>query len=557
MKILILGGYGVFGGRLAQCLADRDDLHLVIAGRSGGKARAFCAAYDGKPQLTALKLDRASAPAALSRVKPDLVVDASGPFQDYAGDAYAVPRAAIAAGIDYLDFADGAGFVEGIADLDEAARAAGVFALSGVSSFPVLTAAVVAEMARDMDVRRITGGIAPSPFAGIGLNVMRAVVGYAGEPVTLTRGGRVCAVPGLTESRRFTIAVPGRLPLRNIRFSLVDVPDLRVLPGMVPGLRDIWMGAGPVPEVLHRALNLLARLRAWRLVPNLGRFAPLFYRVLNRMTFGEHRGGMFVEAEGADGAVRSWHLLAEGDDGPLIPSMAIEILVRKMLAGTRPAPGARPATGALTLADYEAAFARRMIHTGWRDAGAGPLYARVLGSAFDGLPPMVRTLHEAEGRTSWAGRAEVTRAPGWRAALAARLLGLPPAGRDMPVRVTFTPIAGGERWHRRFGAHDFRTTQRLGRGRQAHLIDERFGPVTVSLACVADGDKLRIVPRAWRFLGVPMPRALLPGGESYEREEDGRFRFHVEFTTPLSGPILTYRGWLEPDGNLAGKAHKS
>src|SRR5262249_21152240 len=159
--------------------------------------------------------------------KPDLVVDASGPFQDYGADRYNVISACIAAGVDYLDFADGTDFVFGVARFDAQAQAAGVFVLSGVSSFPVLTAAVLRKMAKTMSIVSVEGGIAPSPYAGIGLNVMRAVVGYAGAPVKLHRGGKQTFGIGLAESMRFTIAVPGRLPLRNILFSLVDVPDLQ------------------------------------------------------------------------------------------------------------------------------------------------------------------------------------------------------------------------------------------------------------------------------------------------------------------------------------------
>ena len=49
MKILILGGYGVFGGRLARLLADRPDLELLICGRNLAAAAAFCADYTGAP----------------------------------------------------------------------------------------------------------------------------------------------------------------------------------------------------------------------------------------------------------------------------------------------------------------------------------------------------------------------------------------------------------------------------------------------------------------------------------------------------------------------------
>src|SRR5262249_31676678 len=148
----------------------------------------------------------------------------------------------------------------------------------------------------------VEGGIAPSPYAGIGLNVMRAVAGYAGAPVKLWRNGKPASGKGLAENMRFTVAVPGRLPLRNIHFSLVDVPDLQVIPPEHPTMTDIWMGAGPVPEFLHRILNLLAKTRARLHLPSLEPLSPLFYAVLNRMRFGEHRGGMFVRARGtADG----------------------------------------------------------------------------------------------------------------------------------------------------------------------------------------------------------------------------------------------------------------
>src|SRR3546814_17903976 len=95
-----------------------------------------------------------------------------------------------------------------------------------------------------------------------------------------------------------TLAVPVRLPVSNIHFSLVDVPDLERLPRAYPAMTDIWRGAGPVPEILHRILNLLAKARGRLGLPSFEPFSRLFYAVLNRMRFGEHRGGMFVRARG-------------------------------------------------------------------------------------------------------------------------------------------------------------------------------------------------------------------------------------------------------------------
>jgi hypothetical protein len=179
-------------------------------------------------------------------------------------------------------------------------------------------------------VESIRAGIAPSPHAIVGENVIRAIASYAGQPVHLAREGRPAKGHPFTETLRTTVAPPGYLPLRSTLFSLVDVPDLRALPELWPEAKTVWMGAGPVPEILHRALIALAWLVRLDLLRALTPLAPLMYLATNRLGWGEHRGGMFVAVEGGDAAgalvKRSWHMVAEGDDGPLIPSMAVEAL---------------------------------------------------------------------------------------------------------------------------------------------------------------------------------------------------------------------------------------
>lgn len=548
MKILILGGYGVFGGRLAHLLHDIPDLTLLICGRSKEQATAFCQNFGGIAAVLPVALDRRNITDGLARYKPDLVVDASGPFQDYGVECYSIVEACINAKINYLDFADGADFVFGVSQFNQRAKAAGVFVLSGVSSFPVLTAAVLREMAESMDIVKVEGGIAPSPYAGIGLNVMRAVVGYAGAPVKLVRNGAVRNGVGLAESIRYTVAVPGRLPLRNIRFSLVDVPDLQVLPPEHPNMTDIWMGAGPVPEILHRILNLLAKARHRFNLPSFVLLSRLFYTVLNLMKFGEHRGGMFVRAEGVSNGQkveRSWHLLAEGDDGPFIPSMAIEGLIRRSLNGQLPAPGARPATHALELSDYDRLFAARTIYTGFREKLSGePIYRRILGSAFDSLPDEVKALHDSLNERQWSGTASVQRGRGLLARMVATVIGFPNAAETISVAVKFTPDGDGERWTRTFGRQSFNSRQRCGNGRNAHLLVERFGIVEIALALVVDGDRLTLIPRRWSVVGIPLPKCLLPQGVSFETQRNGRFCFDVTITLPIVGHIVSYQGWL-------------
>ena len=559
---MILGGYDMFGSRIATLLSDADGLEIYVCGRDGRKAEAFCATYRGKPRTHAVTLDRIDVAYALSTIRPDLLVDASGPFQGYgAADPYQVPRACIAAGVDYADLADGAAFVAGIGALDPAAKAAGTFAISGLSTCPALTSAVLDRIAETMEIETVEGGIAPSPFANLGLSVMRAVVGYAGSPVTLLRDGAVATGTGLAETRRYVVAPPGRMPLRERMFSLVDVPDLRVLPVAHPSLRDAWFGAGPVPEALHAMLVAMARMRARLALPSLGPLSRPFHFAKRLLQFGEHRGGMYVRATGTrDGrpSETSWHLIAEGDDGPLIPSMAVASIVTSTLAGRKPTPGARTGAGAMTLDDYEQMFVGRRITHGFRkqdDETEGPLFQRLLGDAYERLPIRLREMHDGAHERKWTGTASVDVGATRLARAIAGIVGFPRATGERTVEVRIDASPHGETWRRRFGTEGFSSEMTAGTGPERRLLVERFGPIAVALALVLDGGKLRLVPRRWRLWGVRMPNAMLPWGDCHEGQDGDAFRFHVEVVAPIAGLLVRYVGTLRPTGRTDANAN--
>jgi Domain of unknown function (DUF4166)/Saccharopine dehydrogenase NADP binding domain len=551
VKILIVGGYGTFGGRLVDLLLNRPELTLVVAGRNLGIAQAFCKKRSGSAaKLEALQFDRSQPGAALATIKPFLVVDASGPFQIYDGDAYVLVRAAIAVRSNYLDLADGAAFVQGISAMDAAANAAGVFVLSGMSSFPVLTAAVGKVLAKDLDqVDRIEAGIAPSPYAGVGLNVIRAIASYAGQPVELLQNGTWTTAVGFFDSRRLQVAVPGKIPLAPIRFALAEVPDLKVLSWVWPQARSIWMGAGPTPAILHRLLWGAAGLVKLGLLRSLLPLAPIMSFVVNTVRWGEHRGGFVLQMAGTkDGKLRhlSWHLLAEGDGGPLIPSMAAATIVERCLKDERPPVGARSGHNDITLEDYEVWFDRYGIATGARDDDqrGRSIYEVVLGSAFQRLDAPLRAFHSAMSSFKMKGQAEIITGGGWAGTLIRKIFGFPAAKSDCPLEFDLTISAKGEVWQRRFAGKLMQSIQSLGSGADSGLIVERFGPVAVGMAVVEANGQLHLVLRHWRAFGVPMPKWLMPRGQFFEHGADDRFNFHVEIALPFIGSIVTYRGWL-------------
>lgn len=554
LRVLILGGYGKFGGQLAELLCDETRLTLIIAGRSQAKAFSFCQKLPPGADREGAAVDRdGDVETRLKEIAPDIVVDASGPFQAYGDDPYRVAKAALAAGCHYVDFADGSKFVHGIGQFDEAARNAGLVVLSGVSSFPALTAAIVRHLSVGLRrVDSIVGGIAPTPYAGVGLSVVSAIAGYAGQEVSLRSDGQVRTAHALTETRDFTIAPPGFVPLDRLRFSLVDVPDLESLPELWPEASTVWMGAGPVPAIIHRMLRGLAYLVKWRIIPSLRHFSRLLFHANNILRWGEHRGGMFVEVAGETGdgqtVKRAWHLLAEGNDGTFIPSMAIETLIRRWVDGASPKFGARVATREIELVDYEKLFVNRRIYAGHRGSEFivdQCLYGRVLGDAWKELPESIRRLHVGSHGTTASGKATVTRGTGFVARIVASGFGFPQAGEDVDVTVSFERSGATEWWTRAFNDQEFSSRQYEGKGRFDNLLCEKFGPFTFGVALVVDSDRLVYVVRRWSLFGIPMPRLLAPKGESFEFDQNGRFHFNVEIQAPIIGLIVRYAGYLE------------
>src|SRR6187402_2937559 len=112
MKLLIVGGYGTFGGRIVQLLQNEPRLTLIVAGRSLPKAETWCARRGAvAARLVPAVFDRDGDLAAqLVSLRPDTLVDASGPFQAYGEDRYRLIEACIGLGIHYLDLADGSDF---------------------------------------------------------------------------------------------------------------------------------------------------------------------------------------------------------------------------------------------------------------------------------------------------------------------------------------------------------------------------------------------------------------------------------------------------------------
>lgn len=98
-------------------------------------------------------------------------------------------RAAIAAGCHYVDLADGRDFVSRIGILDADAKARRITVVSGASSVPALSTAVVDRYLTEFDrLESIQIGISSGARAR-GLATVRGVFSYAGKSIRTLRDG--------------------------------------------------------------------------------------------------------------------------------------------------------------------------------------------------------------------------------------------------------------------------------------------------------------------------------------------------------------------------------
>ena len=548
--ILIIGGYGVFGGKLADALSADPAFDVIVTGRDLHKAEQFCADKACRPM--ALDKDAPDFAAQIAAARPFIVIDASGPFQAEDSMVYRVAEAALACGAHYLDLSDDGAFTGGIDVLNDMALEKGLTVLSGVSSVPALSSAAVMALAEDFtEIDHIESIILPGNRAPRGLSVVQAIVGQAGRPLASCRAGRWVPVTGWGDHRTITLEIPGEAPVRNRWASLIGAPDLVLFPEYFQA-RSVSFRAGLDLKLLHGGLTLLSLPVRAGLIRSLSPLAPALKWVADRLEpFGSSTGGMRVSVSGQtpEGKPerRDWTLIVQGGDGPSIPSIPAEILCRKLAAG-KVASGARPCLAEFTLDEAETALARLRTATA-RTAHETPfLFRNVLGADFAALPAKIRNLHAITFARRWTGRARIERGTSLLSRIAGAFAGFPPAADDVPVTVEMTRRDKAETWVRTFGRYRFRSFLSPAGLPGSGLIIERFGLMRFRIGLRVQDGRLEYPVLSGSVLGIPLPAAFLPRSTTAEFvDAEGRACFSVHIDLPLGGHVASYSGWLLAD----------
>ena len=348
--VLILGGYGVFGRRIAANLARREEIELVIAGRDAAAAAALVATFAaGRARALAVDMDQPNAISALLAAKPAIVVDTLGPFQTR---NLALPRSCAGRGIHYVDISDARARAADIVSLDAAARVEHAAVITGASTVPAFTTAIVDELAPNpREIVSIDVGVAPGHLAPRGVATVSAILSYCGKEIPPVCGDR--ETYGWGDLTRFAYPPPvGERWLSN-----VDTPERSLWRTRYPALEEAEVRAGFEISILHLALSGLSRGARLGVLPWLPRCAKPFLKVAQAFDWlGTDTGAMHVRVVTRDGhartATHTGIVVAEAGDGPQVPAAPAALVVKKLLRIPGYAPlekrGAFPCIGILT-----------------------------------------------------------------------------------------------------------------------------------------------------------------------------------------------------------------
>lgn len=356
MRTLVLGGYGNFGARICRALNNDPFIELLVGGRDASRAQELASQLGNAAGVT-VDIGSAELPDVLRRLGVGLLIHAAGPFQ---GQSYDVARAAAAAGVHYIDLADERRFVcDFHSALDGVFRAAGRTAVTGVSTVPALSSAVVDHLScgwRRVDTIDIC--IAPAQTAPRGEATLAAVLSYCGEPIKVWDEQRWQSRYGWANPQAVRFE---RMALRL--GALCDVPDLELFPRRYAATRRVMFRAALEVGIAQRAFAGIAGLRRLGLLRRPQRLAGVLHvasKVLDPL--GSGLGGMVVAVGGRDAsgcqARREWHIAADEDHGPEIPCMPAILLARRICRHDAFPVGAMPCVGLLELGQFDPEFER-------------------------------------------------------------------------------------------------------------------------------------------------------------------------------------------------------
>lgn len=348
-NVLILGGYGNFGKRISLALA-KANIPIIIAGRSDVNAKSLQSDIlqqypNADVNIAVLNVDTLTT-NELQKINPKIVINTCGPFQLR---DYAIAESCIAAGVHYIDLADGRDFVSNITTLNAKAKQNNVLIVSGASTVPGLSSAVIEYFQPEFsEIDLLVYGISPGQKSPRGLATAKSILTYLGKPF---KNANHEIIYGWQNIYRQKYPELGNRWMANC-----DIPDLELFPKKYK-IKHMQFSAGMESTNLHLGMWLMSWLVRLGLAPDLSQHAESLLRLSNQFDrFGTDAGGMHMLIQGKDRKGNpleiKWFIIAKDGDGPQIPCVPAIVLSKKLLANSIDFRGAYPCVGLISLDEY-------------------------------------------------------------------------------------------------------------------------------------------------------------------------------------------------------------
>ena len=324
-KIVVLGGYGFFGGLIVRDLLEHTRTRILIAGRHQPEKPL------ADPRVRFVRADLNDFPTLEAALQGAFaLIHCAGPYQASAMNPL---HAAIASGVHYLDLAECRDFARRIHECHDAARHANIAVFTGMSVVPGLAALLAQALRMNFDkIYAIRTFVAPGTRGSRGPGTVHSLLAGVGRPMRVPRRGR--DVPALGWSEGEWIRFPPPIGWRR-QYLALETADFDLFQHFFE-VQHVEFKAGSEFAWLNRCLAVVARLRARTGFPRLEDWTNTLrkgLRVLGR--FGTDRGGVLVEVAGTKNGTQVQQQIAVVADrnGERIPAVPAALAVAALLRG--------------------------------------------------------------------------------------------------------------------------------------------------------------------------------------------------------------------------------
>lgn len=314
-SVIVFGGYGVFGSRIAAGLAKRGHT-LTIAGRNPKKADALARRW----KAATVQADAGDAASCRSALKNQAVaVHCAGPYSE---SNLALAEACLESGVHYIDIAEDRAYIARLRALHPAFAGKKLSAVFGCSSLPGISGALAERLLRQgpapqsIRVTLMIGNRNPK-----GAGALAALLGNAGRRIRAPQGD----LQGLGNRTRVDLPPPfGRVSAINFESPEYDLfPETFGVESVVVQVAFEW----------RTAVWFFSRLAGT--AAGKSRFLKTAIGAAGRFMgfWGRSGGAVSVEFEFADGTRKQATALAEskGQEMAVLPAI---LAVEKLLGGS-------------------------------------------------------------------------------------------------------------------------------------------------------------------------------------------------------------------------------